>query len=65
MGVKSLDHFSALDAGHDGHFHLVHDIGEGDAVFRVAEGMASAGSGVAEGGGGGAVELLGFRATFF
>jgi hypothetical protein len=43
--------------GQGADFHLVHDVGEGDAVFRVGKGEAAAGSGVTEGEFARAVEL--------
>lgn len=35
--------------GQDTGFHLVHDIGETDAIFRIGKGKASSGTRVAEG----------------
>ncbi len=47
--VQGGDEGAGFGAGHDSLFHLIHDVGEGEAAVGIGEGETAAGSGVSAG----------------
>ena len=47
--VEGGDQSAGFGAGHDSLFHLIHDVGEGEAAVGIGEGETASGSGVSAG----------------